>query len=589
MVKNLCIEQKAEKQIEMRLESSRTKDYRLLRVRCTVKDSIYSERNRATASSRKNCTWIAELIDIYWFPRNFLKELRRKMALITASWSLDVTLILLSFAITAYLYMTRRFKYWEKRGVMEIPPVPFLGNFSDCFFMRKCPGEFIKDLYDNSKGLPYMGFYIFDKPSLLVRDPQLIKHVLVKDFSFFADKYSTTDVKDRLGCTNLFMIKNPAWKVLRSKLTPIFTSGKLKKMFELMLDVGEDLQTHLESLSLEGKGKTVDVKDICAKFTTDLIGTTAYGLKVNCLNNPNAEFRECGKKIFDFTMRRGFEILTMFFMPSLIKIVRPSFFGKESGDFLRRVFWDTADFRMKSEIKRGDLIDVLIELKKNHENEDLGGFRFDGDDLVAQAAVFFTGGFETSSTTLAFSLYELALQPEIQRRLRSEILEALKINNGKVTYEMVMGLTYLEMVVSETLRKYPALPFLERLTGEDYKIPNSNVKLEKGTPVYISNLGLHYDSQYFPEPQKYDPERFSEEKKKSMTSCVYLPFGEGPHMCIGMRLGLLESKYGLVQILRNFEVSPCEKTITPIRLNPNALTTTALDGLYLNIRKLEAS
>lgn len=511
------------------------------------------------------------------------------MAFLTALWSLDATILLLSLLILPYLYMTRKFNYWKKRGVMEIKPVPFLGNFSDCFFMRKCPGEFIRDLYDASKGLPYMGFYIFDKPFILLRDPELVKHVLVKDFNSFSDKYSTTDVKDRLGYANLFMIKNPAWKVLRSKLTPVFTSGKLKKMFDLMLDVGKDLETHLNSLCLEGKGKTVDVKDLCAKFTTDLIGTTAYGLKVNCLNNPNAEFRECGKKIFDFTMKRGFEILTMFFMPSLIKIVRPNFFGKESSDFLRKAFWETVHFRMSSGIRREDLIDLLIELKKNHENEDLGGFKFDGDDLVAQAAVFFTGGFETSSTTLAFSLYELALQPDIQQRLRSEILEAVENNNGKVTYEMVTSLPYLDMVVSETLRKYPALPFLERVAGENYELPNSNLTLEKGTPVYISNLGLHYDSEYYPEPYKYDPERFDEEKKKNRRSCVYLPFGDGPHMCIGIRLGLLESKYGLVQILRNFEVSPCKETSTSIRLNPNALTLTALGGLYLNIKKLESS
>lgn len=136
---------------------------------------------------------------------------------------------------------------------MEIRPVPLLGNFADCFFMKKSPGEFIKGLYDESNGLPYMGFYIFDKPFFLIRDPELVKHVFVKDFDHFADKYSETNIKDRLGWANLFMIKNPAWKVLRSKLTPFFTSGKLKKMFDLMVQVGNDLDAHLESLSLEGE------------------------------------------------------------------------------------------------------------------------------------------------------------------------------------------------------------------------------------------------------------------------------------------------------------------------------------------------
>lgn len=85
--------------------------------------------------------------------------------------------------------------------------------------MEKCPGEFVKHLYDASNGLPYMSFYIFDKPFFSIRDPELVKRVLVKDFDYFADKYSRTDIEDRRGWANLFAIKNRAWKFLRTKLT----------------------------------------------------------------------------------------------------------------------------------------------------------------------------------------------------------------------------------------------------------------------------------------------------------------------------------------------------------------------------------
>lgn len=89
------------------------------------------------------------------------------------------------------------------------------------------------------------------------------------------------------------------------------------------------------------------------------------------------------------------------------------------------------------------------------------------------------------------------------------------------------------MVIAETLRKYPPLPVLDRVANENYKIPNSNLVIEKGTPITIPVSGLHYDPEYFPNPEKYDPERFSESNKKSRKQCVYLPFGEGPHVCIG--------------------------------------------------------
>lgn len=89
------------------------------------------------------------------------------------------------------------------------------------------------------------------------------------------------------------------------------------------------------------------------------------------------------------------------------------------------------------------------------------------------------------------------------------------------------------MVISETLRKYPPLPVLDRVATEDYKIPDSNLVLKKGTPIMVPMLGLHYDPEYFQNPEIYDPERFSEANKKSILPCTYLPFGEGPHNCIG--------------------------------------------------------
>lgn len=93
------------------------------------------------------------------------------------------------------------------------------------------------------------------------------------------------------------------------------------------------------------------------------------------------------------------------------------------------------------------------------------------------------------------------------------------------------------MVVSETLRMYPTLPFLDRITMETYKVPNSELVIEKGTPIYISMLGMHYNPEYFPDPERYDPERFTEENKRDRPSCVYFPFGEGPRVCIGEDIG----------------------------------------------------
>ncbi|KAM0726147.1 Cytochrome P450 6k1 [Formica fusca] len=509
------------------------------------------------------------------------------MAFITAYWGLDGMIALTALIITAYLYMTRKFNYWKKRNVVEIRPTPFWGNFMDCALLKKSPGYFIKELYNQAKGLPYIGFYVLDKPFLLVRDREIVKNVLVKDFNYFSDRYGSPDPNDRIGYANLFFLKNPAWKILRTKLTPIFTSGKLKKIFELQIECATNLDTYLESLKVDGITKEVDMKDIAAKFTTDMIGCTAYGLNVNSLNNPNAEFRKYGKMIFDLGYIRGFEMLAVFFLPYITRLAHLKVFGKDPSTFLRKAFWETMTQRMESGIKRNDLMDILIELKKNYGQQDMGGFKFDDDDLVAQAVIFFTGGYETSSTAMAFALYELAIQPEIQDKLRKEIHNALNESDNKITYDMVLSLPYLDMVVSEALRMYPTLPFLDRVTMQTYKMPNSDLILEKGTPIYISMLGMHFDPEYFPDPHKFDPERFNEENKRNRPSCVYFPFGDGPRACIGTRLGLLQTKLGLMKILNKYELTPSEKTLIPMVLNPKGTFTTPLNGgVYLNIRRI---
>jgi len=89
------------------------------------------------------------------------------------------------------------------------------------------------------------------------------------------------------------------------------------------------------------------------------------------------------------------------------------------------------------------------------------------------------------------------------------------------------------MVLSEVLRLYPSLAFLDRQTIEDYKISDTDIVIEKDTPIYVSMFGFHYDPKYFPEPDRFNPERFSEENKRNIPLYTYFPFGDGPHMCIG--------------------------------------------------------
>lgn len=153
------------------------------------------------------------------------------------------------------------------------------------------------------------------------------------------------------------------------------------------------------------------------------------------------------------------------------------------------------------------------------------------DDMVAQCLTFFLGGLSTVSGTACFMFHELALNPDIQEKLFTEIDSIKKeLNGSSLTYEMIPTMKYLDMVVSETLRRWCPIPFLERACNRPYVLENTDgkVKLQAGDRIFVPTYALHMDDKYFRKPLKFDPQRFSEENKSSIRTGTYLPFGIGP-------------------------------------------------------------
>lgn len=125
-----------------------------------------------------------------------------------------------------------------------------------------------------------------------------------------------------------------------------------------------------------------------------------------------------------------------------------------------------------------------------------------------------------------FALYELALNQDIQDRLRQEIEENLVKYDGIVTYEGLLEMKYLDMIFNETLRKYPVVDTQIRKSTRDYKIPNSHLTIPKDTMIILSSQGLHHDDRFYENPSKFDPERFTEENVRNRTPFTYIPFSK---------------------------------------------------------------
>ncbi|XP_069699312.1 cytochrome P450 6j1-like [Periplaneta americana] len=517
------------------------------------------------------------------------------MAFFLGSITLTLIAVLTVIFTSVYIYFTRNFNFWSKVGIPFLKPVPFLGNLKDVFLQKIDLATHLKNLYDESKDKPCIGIFAFDRPALLVNDLDLAKKIVVQDSQIFIDHAAEIDENaDPVFGRMLFLQKGKRWKHLRVNMTPIFTSGKMKMMFYLVENCGKELVHCLDKES--AGGSPVMVREMMARYTTDAISTCALGIESNSLKNPNAEMRHYMRRVFDFTAWKGVVGLLMFFSPALLNFFRFKFLDVETANFFRNTMWNTVEYRKKHGVVRKDLLDSLMELRKKNMEEEKNGkggnnyLKLEDDIFVAQAFQIFIGGFETSSSTTTFALHQLAFHPEIQERLREEIMGNLAKYNQEVTYDGINEMTYLDMVVSETLRLFPVIGFLDRVSIQDYQLPNSNGKgssiLPKGTTVYVPLFAYHKNPEYFPDPEKFDPDRFTEENKKMQSNYSYMPFGEGPRICIGKRFGLMQVKTALMHILSNFEVTPCKDTPRVLEYDPKSYLLQTLNDIELNFKKI---
>lgn len=171
---------------------------------------------------------------------------------------------------------------------------------------------------------------------------------------------------------------------------------------------------------------------------------------------------------------------------------------------------------------------------------------------------------------VSFLVYELACNPDIQKRLYEEITASLGEHKGELlSFEVLQTMKYLDMNLSEVLRRWSLGAATDRYANKPYVLENydgTKVQLNVGDAIWFPTYAIHMDPQYFPNPTKFDPERFSDANKGSIPSGVYAPFGMGPRNCIASRYALMGIKAIVVYLLVNFTISKCSKTQDPLTM-----------------------
>ncbi|XP_061513004.1 cytochrome P450 9b1-like [Anopheles gambiae] len=520
-------------------------------------------------------------------------------------WALPLALYLF------YRWSIATYDYFEKRNVPYVKPVPFFGQVLSFFTQGRHAVDVASEGYHMFRNTRISGVFTLRTPAYLVHDPTLYKQMATKDFDHFTDHVTDFRVEtDPILARSLFFTNGAHWRQHRSGLSPAFTGSKMRSMFGLLSKSAGDAMGRLLVFAA-GKPFTMELRDLYSRLGNDVMTSISFGVEVDSLTDRDNEFFLKGKRLAQIDGLPGLKFLMATTIPRVFHFFRLSGMYKDVNEFYTDAVARNIQLRETNRITRPDFIHLLLQARKNtlgaekHEDEALqdagfstvkehtleqkmgeGKMSWTDIDIAGAAASFFFGGIETTTTLLCFTSYELAVNPDIQDRLRAEIDEQREsLADGRTpTYEVLQKMKYLDMVVSEALRRWTPLGLTNRKCTKNYTFTNtdgSQVTIERGQNISIPLKSFHLDEKFYPDPLRFDPERFAD--PNNINQDAYVPFGAGLRNCIGSRLALMQAKCILFYMLSNFIIKPDTKLTIPIVIDETSAGLNAKHGFWMNL------
>ncbi|KAI7815711.1 cytochrome p450 [Rhyzopertha dominica] len=401
---------------------------------------------------------------------------------------------------------------------------------------------------------------------LFMKDIKSIEYILTS--TRYIDKsHNYHFLRSWLG-KGLLTSTGKKWKKQRRMITPSFHFNILQDFIPVFNSCSNKLVSKLEA---ELGRNSFDTYTYIPACTLDIICETAMGISVNTQDNSKSDYVEATCTMASIVIERMLSILKTFdwsyrFTQTyrteqrVLETLRN--FVKNVIRKKRATINDNSTENQVDELgikKRRAFLDMLLM------SRDENGEPMTDEELEDEVHTFMFGGHDTTATSISFTLYLLANNLDEQQKAYEELFNIFGDDDRDCTYQDIQRMQYLEQIIKESLRVYPSVPFYSRELIEDAEyLPKSqlNVKkillggkiIPKGTTVTIFAYGIHRDPKIYPEPEKFDPERFSRTPNRS--PYAYIPFSAGPRNCIGQRYAMLEMKTILSKLLRCYKILP---------------------------------
>lgn len=266
--------------------------------------------------------------------------------------------------VLLYRWITRNSRFFVDRNIPHKKPAFLFGSLRKMLLKQSSFNDVILELYRDFPEEKLTGVFELMNPITMVRDPELIKQIGVKDFQHFVNhRTAIPEESDPLFSRNLFFMRGDKWRDMRSTLSPAFTGSKMRSMFELVVNCSEDMKNILVERS-EKEQLIVEMKDLFTRFANDVIATCAFGIQVNSLKDPENEFFVMGRDVTNFSGLRSLKFFGFINVPKLMKALGISLFQPAVTTFFRKVVMGNISYRDEHNFYRPDMIQLLREAKK---------------------------------------------------------------------------------------------------------------------------------------------------------------------------------------------------------------------------------
>lgn len=453
------------------------------------------------------------------------------------------------------------------KSVIEYPPGP--SYILPYRLLRKFLRDPLKLLIDISHTYGDIAHFKFGRQNVyLLNHPDYIEDVLVTNYKNFI-KSRGLQVSKRLLGNGLVTSEGEYHDLQRRLIQPTFYPKRVKSYADMMVKQAVIMGNSWHD------GTILDIHKEMKKLTLAIICKTVLGYDIE------AEHDEVGDALL--TCMKYFNRLLMPFGELIAKIPLLPInkgFQKAKRDLDSIVYTMIKEHRKKldkgHEKEDDDLLSTLLQA----QDEEAGIGRMTDQQLRDEVMTIFLAGHETTANALTWTYYLLSENPTTETRLQEE-LHSIFGNRTTITVDDVPRLEFTEKILTESMRLYPPAWALGRQVIDDYKV--GGYTIPKGSIILMSQYVMHRDPRYFPEPNRFYPERWTEEFKKQLPRFSYFPFGGGTRGCIGEPFAWLEAILLLATICRQCRMKhvPSHK----VELKP-LITLRPKYGMHMKITKI---